>query len=94
MRVEIIRQKVTHRGKWDGETVVEKIDFSGETIIPYYINVMSINHYPDKLVIRMLGDYKTKETSGYDEENEKPNHKLWIMGKDVEPGPETEVRIK
>ncbi len=63
MKVEII----TDAGK-------EEINFDGNIVMPWYISVLSIEHYPDKLVFRMSDKYQTKLSFG----GEKPN--LWIMG--------------
>lgn len=67
MKVEII----TDAGK-------EEIDFDGNTVMPWYISVLSIEHHPDKLVFRLLDKYQTKRTFGEDE-------KLWIMGVEKTP---------
>ena len=74
MKVEIVSDEGT-----------EKINIDGNTIMPYYINVFSINHHPDKIVFRMAGKYQTKITARYDMKNKKGNDKLWIMGIDVTP---------
>lgn len=62
MKVEI----VTDSGK-------EEINFSGNTVMPWYINVLSIEHHPDKLVFHLIDKFQTKRTFGSDE-------KLWIIG--------------
>jgi hypothetical protein len=64
MKVEIVTDAKT-----------ETIDFDGNTIMPYYISVLSIRHHPDKIVIRMLDKYQTKLTTGAGQES-----CLWIMG--------------
>lgn len=74
MKVEIISDEGT-----------EEINFDGDTIMPYYINVLSIRHSQDKIVIRMLGKYHTKVSTDYDRKTKKGNDKLWIMGKDKNP---------
>jgi len=63
MKVEII----TDAGK-------EEINFDGNTVMPWYISVLSIEHYPDKLVFRMNDKYQTKLSFGGE------NPSLWIMG--------------
>lgn len=74
MKVEIVTEKGT-----------EEIDLKGNKIFPYYISVASIGHYPDKIVFRLLGKYKTKYVTDYDTENEKSDDRLWIMGIDKTP---------
>ena len=74
MKVEIISDKGT-----------KTININGNTIFPYYINVLSIEHYPDKLVFRMVDKYKTKITPEYDQKNKKSDDRLWILGMDKIP---------
>lgn len=74
MKVEIVSDK----GK-------EEIEFDGNIIFPYYIDVLSMEHHPDKLVMRMCGKYKTKITPNYDTGNKKSDDRLWIMGIDKTP---------
>jgi hypothetical protein len=64
MKVEIVTDAKT-----------ETIDFDGNTIMPYYISVLSIRHHPDKIVFRLLDKYQTRLSSGADRES-----CLWIMG--------------
>ncbi len=71
MKVEI----VTDKGK-------EEINFDGNTVMPWYIHVLSIEHYQDKLVFRLLDKYTTKLSFG----GEKPS--LWIMGVGKIPVPD------
>jgi hypothetical protein len=71
MKVEII----TDAGK-------EEINFNGNTVMPWYINVLSIEHYPDKLVFRLLDKYQTKLSFGGQEPS------LWILGVGKIPVPE------
>ena len=74
MKVEIVSDKGT-----------ETIDIQGNTIFPYYINVLNIQHYSDKIVFRMTGKYKTRITAEYDAKNDKSDDRLWIMGENVKP---------
>jgi len=74
MKVEIINDAGT-----------EEINIDGDTIMPYYINVLSIRHSQDKITIRMLGKYKTRISTDYDRKTKKGNDKLWIMGIDKNP---------
>jgi hypothetical protein len=92
MKVEIIRDKGEERAKFTGNET-EAINFDGNTIMPWYINVLSIRHYPDKLVIRMNSRYKTIVTADYDLKNHKGDYKLWIMGEGVEPTPEMKEKM-
>ena len=85
MKVEIISDKETEKHQWGGENNIETIELNGNIIMPYYINVLSIEHHPDKLVIRMLDKYQTKITSDLDKKTKKRNDKLWIMGIDKKP---------
>ena len=93
MKVEIITDKKAKEYKWGGNKV-ETIEFAGNTILPWYISVLSMEHYPDKLVIRMCDDYQTKITHSYDVKNKKSDDKLWIMGKDKQPSPEVEEKMR
>jgi len=68
MKVEIVRNPTGKKKQ------VETIDFNGNTIYPYYLNLLSMEHHPDKLVFHILGEYKTKFS--YDEKGDK----LWIIG--------------
>jgi hypothetical protein len=83
MKIEIIRDKGNDVSKFTGNEK-EEISIDGNTIIPWYIPVLSIKHYPDKIVIRMNGKYKTKITYSYDRKNNKGDDKLWIIGDGVE----------
>ena len=74
MKVEIVNDEGT-----------EEINIDGNTILPYYINVLSITHHPDKIVFRMLGKYHTRVSTDYNRKTKKGNDKLWIMGKDKKP---------
>jgi hypothetical protein len=68
MKVEI----VTDAGK-------EEINFAGNTVMPWYISVLSIEHFPDKLVFRLTDKYQTKLSFGGKEPS------LWIMGVGKKP---------
>lgn len=63
----------------------ETFNVNGNKIFPYYINVLSMEHYPDKLVLRMVGKYKTKITADLDEKTNKSDDKIWIMGENKTP---------
>jgi hypothetical protein len=52
----------------------ESFQINGNTIFPWFINVRSIEHQPDKIIFHMCGKYQVKEN--YDN--------LWILGKDVD----------
>lgn len=92
MKVVIIRDEGENRGKFTG-IEKEEIDFDGNTIMPWYIGVLSIRHYSDRIEIRMNGRYKTKITPDYDIKNNKGDDKLWIMGEGVEPSPDIKEKI-
>jgi len=83
MKVEIISDINPDEHKYRGSEV-NTLEFNGNTIFPYYINVMSIEHYSDKMIFRMKGKYKTRIIADYDRENNKSDDKLWILGADVE----------
>jgi len=76
MKVEIIIDKEQH--KFTG-IKKEVINLDDNTIFPYYIKVSSIEHQPDKIVFRMIGEYQTKITHEYDKKNKKGNDKLWRL---------------
>ena len=71
MKVEIVSDAGT-----------EVINFGGNIIMPWYINVLSMEHHPDIIVFRMAGKYQTKLTY-YGKE---PH--LWIMGVGKIPVPD------
>jgi hypothetical protein len=85
MKVEIVSDEASEIHQWKGKNTVETIEFDGNTIMPYYINVLSITHNPDKITIRMNGKYKTRISTDYDMKTKKGNDKLWIMGIDKNP---------
>jgi len=74
MKVEIVRNPTGKKKQ------VETIELVGSIVFPYYLNLLSMEHHPDKLVFHMLGEYTTRITYDYDREGKKPNEKLWIMG--------------
>jgi len=73
MKVEIVTDAGT-----------EVINFNGTTIMPWYISVLSIDHYPDKIVFRLLDKYQTRLSFGGG------NERLWIMGVGKLPIPDGE----
>jgi len=68
MKVRLIRESGT-----------EEIEFDGNTIMPWYINVLSMTIEKDVIELRMLGAYTTKITPDLKDK------KLWIMGEGVKP---------
>ena len=47
-------------------------------------------HFEDRLVIRILGKYKTKINPVYDKDKGIEDDRLWIMGQNVNPDIESE----
>jgi len=61
------------------ESGSEEIEFRGNIIMPWYINVMSIIIKKDVIEFYLLSPYTTKISPDID------NQKLWIMGENIEP---------
>ena len=61
------------------ESGSEEIEFRGNIIVPWYINVLSITIKKDVIEFYLLSSYTTKISPDLD------NQKLWIMGKDIKP---------
>lgn len=67
MKVVLVRKiKLEDKETWEEK----EVEFNGNIIFPYYLHVLSIEHYPDKIVFNIIGKHEAKIQ----------NNKLWITG--------------